>query len=191
MCTGTVTESQQPMETGCSAVPPAVSFLLPTCLLWKTPKVGTVYRAIACKTFPRSPSDICAVNAAELRPHLLLLEKKKKAKKSILLVFKHKHLTRIGGRGVDLCALAAPRSDVHLWQVLSAENTATERAVRFRSHYAICFSTLLLLGADICSRGLPGGGGAFFRGRGGGGGGGEPCACQLLREIRKQTEINI
>lgn len=56
MWTGTVTESQQPTETGCSAALPAVLFLLPTCLVWKTPKVGTVYRAIACKTFPRSPT---------------------------------------------------------------------------------------------------------------------------------------
>lgn len=94
----------------------------------------------------------------------------KKKKKSILLVFKHKRLTRIGGRGVDLCALAAPRSNVHLWQVVSAENTATERAVGFRSHYTICFSNLLLFSVDICSRGLCVCvlGVLFSRGRGGG-----------------------
>lgn len=80
--------------------------------------------------------------------------KKKEKKKSILLVFKHKHLTRIEGQGVDLCALAASRSNVHLWQVLSAESTATEPAVRFQSHYTICFSNLLLFSVDICSRGL-------------------------------------
>lgn len=123
MCTGTVTESQQPMETGCSAVPPAVPFLPPTCLVWKTPKVGTVYRAIACKTFPRSPSDICAVNAAELRPHLLLLKKKKKSKKKHFACFQtqashadrraRRGSVRLGSPSLRCASLASPVCGKH------------------------------------------------------------------------------
>lgn len=113
-------ESKQRMETGCRAILPTVPFPLPTCLVWSTPKAGTVYRAVACKTFP-PVSNICAGSAAELCPRLRSREKH-------LLVFKHKCLTRIGGRGADLFALAAPRSNVHLWQDLSADRTATERA---------------------------------------------------------------
>lgn len=51
--------------------------------------------------------------------------------KRVLLVFKHQHLTRMGGRGVGLFSLAAPRSDVRPWQVLPADSTATELAVGF------------------------------------------------------------
>lgn len=91
--------------------------------------------------------------------------------KSILLVFKHQHLTRVGGRGVGLFCLAAPRSNVHPWQSLPTDSAATERAVRFWSHYAICFSSLLLFSTDICLRGFCGWQGRALSSRGRRGGG--------------------
>ena len=51
--------------------------------------------------------------------------------KSILLVFKHQRFTRVGGRGVGLFSLAAPRSNVHPWQGVPTDSAATQRAVRF------------------------------------------------------------
>lgn len=110
------------------------------------------------------------------------------AKKSVLLVFKHQRLPRRRGRGGGLFSLAAPGSDVRPWQVLSADSSATERAVGFRSHYAICFSHLLLFSADICSRGLCGWRGCFLRGEEE-----EEDArpCPHLQETPNQTEMKL
>lgn len=100
MWTGTVTESQQPTETGCSAALPAVPFLLPTCLVWKTPKVGTVYRAIACKTFPRSPTYVPYM----LQSCVLTSCSCKKKKKKAFCLFSNTSISRGSEGAAWICA---------------------------------------------------------------------------------------
>lgn len=176
-------ESKQRMETGCRAILPTVPFPLPTCLVWSTPKAGTVYRAVACKTFPPSPTYVQEVPQSCVLAYA--------PAKSICL-FSNTSVSR-GSEGEErICSPWRPLAQMCISgkSCLLIAPPLSGLAVRFRSHYTICFSYLLLSRVDICSRGLCVRGGVLFsRGRGEGGGR-DTCPCLLLQEPQTKLKQN-
>lgn len=88
------------MKRGALQFCPQFPSRCPPALCGKASKVGRVYRATALQSTP----PVCSI--LHRAPFSLAAPAKKK-KKSILLVFKHQPLMRVGGPGVDLF-LAAP-----------------------------------------------------------------------------------